>query len=147
MDLSKYTIWSTFELQLMFAEFTEEDYIQADLQGITIEQYLFNNWLEAIYYSQYLHKINAKNYKLENPIKLSRMRCWFWPLFLKIDKFGMWNWCNGWKIGHCLNCDADPYDGYIEAWRISAIDEGALIRCGKCKQLRWQSCKMNNVML
>ena len=74
------------------------------------------------------------------PIKLTWWKCWFWWLipgvFLGTDDRIRFH---GWDIGHCLNCDADPYDGQVEAWSYDGNwFRGALIRCNRCGQLRWQ---------
>lgn len=73
-------------------------------------------------------------------VKLSWWKCWFWWLLpswlLGVnDKMRF----HSWDIGHCLNCDANPYDGTIVAWSYDCNwFRGALIRCNKCRQLRWQ---------
>ena len=112
---------------------TEEDYVQADLQNITVKQYLFNKWKTKI--EQHYGFCYEKT-----PIMLSWWKCWLWwflpDLLLEVDDPICFS---GWRIGHCLNCDANPYDGQVEAWSFdNGWFRGALIRCNKCGQLRWQ---------
>jgi len=117
---------------------TEEDRVNADLQNITVKQYTFNKWFDAINKTKDGFKLVSHNGCI--PVRLTWWKCWFWwiipDFFLGVD------YCirfRGWKIGHCLNCDANPYDGTVEAWCFDAgWHRGALIRCNKCSQLRWQ---------
>ena len=126
--------WTSPDLCNIFFDASEEDRIQADLENITRRQYIFNHWLTTIDSTENGFR------KKKKKVKLSRWKCWLWT-FLP-------NWaCGGydsivfrnWSIGHCLNCDADPYDGTVEAWSYdNSFYRGALIRCNKCGQLRWQ---------
>ena len=122
-------------------EMHETDRICAFLQGISLKQYAFNKWMEDLEKSgdgfKTGFRLTAIPYK---PIKLSWWKCWFWwaipGFFLGVDDRMRFK---GWKIGHCLNCNANPYDGTVECWDWDASwFRGALIRCNKCKQLRWQ---------
>ena len=132
-------VWQSYRLQFRLnrpaINASEEDKVNADLQGITLKQYKFNQWKEEIEKSGY------NSFRLlEKPVKLSWWKCWFWwaipGFFLGVDD--RMKFC-GWKIGHCLNCDADPYDGTVEAWSYdNNWFRGALIRCNRCGQLRWQ---------
>lgn len=112
---------------------SNEDRVNADLQDITLEQYMFNKWLVELEKSK-------DGFKRKLPIELTWWKCWFWwaipGFFLGVDDRMRFK---GWNIGHCLNCDADPYDGTVEAWSYDGNwYRGALIRCNKCGQLRWQ---------
>lgn len=141
MTNSQQIFWNNLTLNDLFNPPTAEDLVNADLEGVTIEQYRFNKWIAR------LEKegdgfMKGMKIKSDGPIhvKLAWWKCWFWwaipGFFLGVDdriKF------RGWKIGRCLNCDANPYDGTVEAWSYDANwYRGALIRCNKCKQLRWQ---------
>ena len=113
---------------------SDEDKVNADLQGITLKQYKFNQWKEEIEKSGYGFRL------LEKLVKLTWWKCWFWSLLpnfiLGVDDCVRFR---GWKIGHCLNCDANPYDGTVEAWSYdNNWFRGALIRCNRCGQRRWQ---------
>lgn len=113
---------------------SNEDRVNADLQDITLEQYMFNKWLVELEKSK-------DGFKRKLPIKLTWWKCWFWwaipGFFLGVDDRMRFK---GWNIGHCLNCNANPYDGTVEAWSYaSSWYRGALIRCNKCGQLRWQA--------
>ena len=133
--------WYSERLYRNFYQPTDEDRVQADLQGITIEQHVFNNWMNFLEKEGDGFTTGFKNkYDGPFPVKLTWWKCWFWWLipgfFLGTnDRIRF----HGWKIGHCLNCDANPYDGQVEAWNYDGgWFRGALIRCNKCKQLRWQ---------
>ena len=124
--------WNTFELDLQFNPITTEDHVQADLHNVSVNQYRFDKWLDC------LNNAYVMNW-LPHPIRLSRWKCWLWPFLPKSilgankDHFMLWS------IGHCLNCDADPYDGQVEAWNYGGgWYEGAMIRCNRCGNLRWQ---------
>lgn len=112
---------------------TPEDRINASLRGISVEQYISDQIIEPL-------KGTSKGFRmLSKPIKLSRMKCWFWTLLpgfvLGDDPIHF----RTWDIGKCLNCDADPYDGSVLAWDYdSRWYRGALIKCNKCGCLRWQ---------
>lgn len=118
------------------------DVICADLQNITLQQYAFNKWMDELEKSGDGFKTGFRTTALPSkPVKLSWWKCWFWwaipEFFLGVDDRIRFR---GWKIGHCLNCDASPYDGTVEAWDYDAgWHRGALIRCNKCGQLRWQA--------
>ena len=120
---------------------TKVDRINALLQDITLEQYAFNKWMDELEKSGDGFKIGLRTPALSSkPVKLSWWKCWFWWIvpgfFLGVDDRIRFR---GWKIGHCLNCDADPYNGVVECWDWDCgWHRGALIRCNKCKQLRWQ---------
>ena len=134
-------LWCTEHLHYVFNSLTDEDKVQADLQNITLEQYRFNKWMEELEKHGDGFKTGFKSkYEGMFPIKLSRWKCWFWWLipgfFLGVDDRIRFR---GWNIGHCLNCNADPYAGQVEAWNYDGNwFRGALIRCSKCGQLRWQ---------
>ena len=126
--------WSNFTLYCIMSKFTAEDAVNADLEGLTVDQYRFNKWYKEIESTRRFDKYGKD-------VELAWWKCWLWALLpsflLGVNdsvKF------RGWKIGHCLNCDASPYDGKVEAWSYgSNFYRGALIRCSKCGQLRWQS--------
>ena len=128
-----------FNLNELMNSITSEDRINADLEGITIEQYVFNKWMNNEKIGNGF-KTGFRISKSCNPVKLSWWKCWFWwaipGFFLGVDDRMRFK---GWKIGHCLNCDASPYDGVVECWDYDVgWFRGALIRCNKCGQLRWQ---------
>ena len=134
-------IWHIEYLNRLFYQLTDEDRVQADLQGISIRQYAFNKWMDQLERAGDGFKTGFKT-KSDGPlpIKLTWWKCWFWWLipgvFLGTDDRIRFH---GWDIGHCLNCDADPYDGQVEAWSYDGNwFRGALIRCNRCGQLRWQ---------
>lgn len=123
-----------FHMNMPVIDASEEDKVNADLLGITLKQYKFNQWVYT------LETLGDGFRLLEKPIKLAWWKCWFWSLLpsfvLGVDDGIRFR---GWSIGHCLNCDANPYDGTVEAWSYDGIwYRGALIRCCKCGQLRWQ---------
>lgn len=134
-------VWRIKQLHEIFNQITDEDRVQADLHGITIEQYVCNQWIDQLEQNGDGFKTG---FKIKNdghfPVKLTWWKCWFWwclPKFiLGTDPIKF----RGWSIGHCLNCDANPYDGQVEAWSYDGNwFRGALIRCNKCGQLRWQA--------
>lgn len=133
--------WRCYDLQKIINSITPEDRVKADLENITVEQYVFNKWMIELEKSGDGFKTGFRTTALPSkPVKLSWWKCWFWWIipgfFLGVDD--RMKFC-GWKIGHCLNCDADPYDGSVECWDYDAgWFRGALIRCNKCGQLRWQ---------
>lgn len=134
-------MWKNRYLHNLFSSITEEDYVQADLQNITVKQYLFNKWLDELEkYGDGFKTGFRSRYENKFSVKLTWWKCWFWwclpDLLLEVDNP---IYFSGWKIGHCLNCDANPYDGQVEAWSYdNGWCRGALIRCNKCGQLRWQ---------
>ena len=134
--------WSNYLLNNIMNPITDEDRVNADLEGITPEQYAFNKWMTDLEKHGDGFKTRFRTTALPSkPVKLSWWKCWFWwaipGFFLGVDDRMRFR---GWKIGHCLNCDASPYDGTIEAWSYDANwYRGALIRCNKCGQLRWQA--------
>ena len=133
--------WHNPILNDIFNPATTEDLVNADLEGVTINQYCFNKWMDDLEKSGDSFKTGFRISPLPHkPIKLSWWKCWFWwtipGFFLGVDDRMRFK---GWKIGHCLNCDANPYDGTVEAWSYDANwYHGALIRCNKCGQHRWQ---------
>ena len=121
---------------------SDVDKVNADLEGISVRQYLFNKWMDELEKTDNGFKLTAHYYK---PVKLAWWKCWFWWCLHDFILGTNYLRFRGWKIGHCLNCDANPYDGTVEAWSIveawsfdSNLHRGALIRCNKCRQLRWQ---------
>lgn len=135
--------WSTYELHRIMNSIGQDDdecQVKADLENITVEQYVFNEWMKQLEERGDGFKTGFKT-KNEGPfpIKLSWLKCWFWWLLPEKVLGTRRHFFSRWKIGHCLNCDASPYDGQVEAWSYdSHWHKGALIRCGKCGQLRWQ---------
>ena len=120
---------------------SSEDQVNADLENVTIKQYRFNKWLDFLEKSGDGFFTGFKT-KPSGPVhvKLAWWKCWFWwaipGFFLGVDDRMRFK---GWKIGHCLNCDANPYDGTVEAWSYDGNwYHGALIKCNRCGQLRWQ---------
>lgn len=125
-------VWLTPTLFRIMNHPTAEDRVRADLEMISLDQYMHNKFIDQL-------KRHYLAFDKTKPMKLSWWKCWFWMLLPKfilgVDpiKFKEWN------IGHCLNCNANPYDGVVEAWSYSKNwFRGALIRCNKCNQLRWQ---------
>lgn len=143
--MSKYTICMNKQFSDIIARIenlTEADRINAHLQGITLKQYAFNKWLDELEKNRDGFKTGFRTTALPSKlVKLSWWKCWFWWIvpgfFLGVDDRIRFR---GWKIGHCLNCDASPYDGMVECWDFDDdwFRRGVLIRCNKCKQLRWQ---------
>lgn len=128
------TMWEDLRCHLI--EPTWQDKVDADIAGISLKQHMFNTWMSNVDKTP-----DSFEYVAEcRRVKLSWWKCAFWwmiPKFiLNIDdaiKF------RGWSIGHCLNCDANPYDGTVYAWAYdSHWHRGALIKCNKCGQFRWQ---------
>lgn len=75
----------------------------------------------------------------EKPISLSKFKCWFWWMlpksYLGADPIKF----KDWKIGHCLNCDASPYDCKVLSWSSrSMMYRGTLLKCNRCGEVRWQ---------
>ncbi len=134
-------VWNDYVLRERLSSFTYEDKIQADLQGIALKQYAFNKWMDELERSgDGFNTCFKLSYDVPRPIKLAWWKCWFWWLipcfFLGTNNRIRFR---GWKIGHCLNCNASPYNGQVEKWNYDgSCFRGALIRCGKCGQLRWQ---------
>ena len=148
MVVSNVSFWSNQILQDVMNPSTSEDQVAADLEGITLKQYRFNKWMAELDKFGDGFKTGFKT-RCDGPsnVKLARWKCWFWwaipGLFLGVDDRMRFK---GWKIGHCLNCDADPYDGTVEAWSYDGNwYHGALIRCNKCRQLRWQNGECGHV--
>ena len=137
MNAVKLMFWSNYMLPAVMNAPSDEDRISSDLEHLTVEQHMFNKWM---------HEIESTGDRLDGfrhitPVKLAKWKCWLWWMLpssiLGVDDSMRFY---GWKIGHCLNCNADPYDGVVEAWSYDyGFCNGALIRCSKCKQLRWQS--------
>ena len=134
--------WHNWCLHQISNHPTIEDTVNADIQNITLEQYMFNKWLDELERSGDGFKTGYnKKHQGPLPVKLTWWKCWFWwaipGFFLGVDDRMRFK---GWNIGHCLNCDANPYDGTVEAWSYDGNwYHGALIRCNKCGQLRWQA--------
>ena len=109
--------------------------IKANLEGLTVSQYFMN---------ENIKKMTNIGWLLVQ-CQLSRFKCAFCKFLpcsvLEVrDKLVF----EGWKIRHCLNCDADPYDSEAVAWDAKWHNDfvrcyGALIRCKRCGQLRWRS--------
>lgn len=116
---------------------SEKDLVEADLQNITVMQAQFNVWFN------YRFHFHGGEYFLDPPVKMSKVKCLGWK-FLPESILGCKRECfKGWTIGHCLNCNADPYDCVSLAWQFDAGGyHGALLKCGKCGQLRWQPRKV-----
>ena len=109
--------------------------VKANLEGLSLSQYFMNEKIK---------KMDSIGW-LAVPCQLSRFKCAFWQ-FLPCSVLGVRDKSvfEGWKIRHCLNCDADPYDSEVVAWDVKERgifirDYGALIRCKRCGQLRWCS--------
>ena len=114
-------------------ELTDSDKIDKDLQNITELQAKFNKWFKSEF-----HFHGSEDF-LQNPVKLNVFKCLFWPFLPKFVLGSDDIKFRGWSIGHCLNCDASPYDCQVEAWSYDGYwYRGALLRCNKCGQLRWQ---------
>ena len=125
-------VWSNWSLQHALVKPSWEDKVGADIAGVTVEQYMFNKWMNNA-------AISFDMLPEDQRVKLSRWKYFLWPVLsrrmLGTEEMNFM----GWSIGHCLNCDASPYDGVVESWwKHGSIEHGALIRCNKCKQLRWQ---------
>lgn len=109
--------------------------VKANLEGLSLSQYFMNETIKKMTNIGWLSV----------PCQLSRFKCAFWP-FLPCSVLGVRDNSvfEGWKIRHCLNCDADPYDSEAVAWDVKldggwSQAHGALIRCKRCGQLRWCS--------
>lgn len=105
--------------------------VKANLEGLTLSQYFMNEKIKK------MHGIGW----LSVPYQLSRWKCLLWP-FLSNSILGVRDKqvFEGWKIRHCLNCNADPYDSEVLAWdNNDNWNHGAMIRCKQCGQLRWCS--------
>ncbi len=139
-------VWSSWGVQHVLVKPSWEDKVDADMAGVTVEQHMFNKWISD---GSIGFDLLPEGWR----VKLSRWKYFLWPVLsrrvLGTEKMNF----IGWSIGHCLNCDASPYDGVVEAWTIistvydassrvhvalTPAAHGALIRCGKCGQLRWQ---------
>lgn len=131
--------WISPNLFEIMTKATEEDKVRADLEMVSLKQYMFNRWMSMC------QKCIGGFNRPCNRVKLSRFKCWFWRVLPKsilgVDDRSKFK---HWSIGHCLNCTADPYDGVVEAWSYYGnLFRGALIRCNKCNQLRWQFGESN----
>ena len=128
------TDWHTYFLHSYFNPATDKERIQADLEGITIEQFKFNQWFN------YAFHFHDNEHFLEPPVKITRIKCIGWKI-LPESILGCKRECfKGWEIGHCLNCNANPYDCVSLAWQFDGGGyHGALLKCNKCGQLRWQT--------
>lgn len=108
--------------------------VMADLEGLSREQFMFNLWKRD------LEEHGDGFAMLGKPIELAWWKCWFWMLLPEVALGASQLKFMGWKIGHCLNCNAKPYDGKIVSWGYGHYwYHGALIKCNQCGQLRWQS--------
>ena len=115
---------------------SEKDLVEADLSNITNAQAKFNKW-----FNEKFHFHGAEDF-LDPPVKITRTKCLGWKLLPKSILGCERERFKGWDIGHCLNCDANPYDCVSLAWQFDAGGyHGALLKCSKCGQLRWQSRK------
>lgn len=110
--------------------------IQADLEGITIDQYLENKYIEHLKSEHFFKIFSPKEY-----ISLTR-----WRKFCNIFSGQGWisdgknkhyiGW--GWETGKCKNCGA-TYPCTIIGSSNSAFCSGPLIQCDKCGSYRNQT--------
>ena len=121
------------DMNLDNIDLTAQERIEADLHNLTDEQAKFNHW-----FNENFHFHGSEAF-LDPPIKITKTKCLGWRI-LPTSILGCNRQCfRGWDIGHCLNCDADPYDCQSLAWRFDGGGyHGALLKCNKCNQLRWQ---------
>lgn len=77
---------------------TIRDRIAAQLRGVTVAQYISDEWVEEV-------KRSGDNFEmLDHPVKLSWWKCWLWPFLPELilgDDPLRFKDCS---IGHCLKC-------------------------------------------
>ena len=121
-------------------QLSEKEHIEADLQNITTIQAKFNKWFDLKFH------FHGSEQFLDPPVKITKIKCLGWQILPKSILGCERKHFNGWEIGHCLNCDADPYDCKAIAWSFDGSwYEGALLKCNKCGQLRWQPKKPSSI--